>query len=102
MRTLNVGTQETVEGLITDLRKNDLTLVQDIVELAFTDDEVTDGRTIPEVDWSIRDTVETIGRYSLIAGKSHDSTEVGFFKLWARWSLNNENVLLLVGRFRVV
>lgn len=99
MRTLNLGSSELVEGLITDLRKNDLTLVKNTIELIITVDDV---EVAPTSGWAVRDSVQVINTSSIIAGKLHTASEVGFFKLWGQWGVGLENVKILLGRFRVV
>jgi hypothetical protein len=99
MRTLNLGSSELVEGMITDLRKNDLTLIRDSVELAITGDEV---EVAPDTGWTLRDSVSMIGQNTLIAGKLHTADAEGFFRLWGRWGTGLEQVVVFIGKFRVV
>lgn len=99
MRKLNLGTTELVRGMITDLQKNDLTVIKDLIELAVTPDEVTDA---PLTGYTPRDAVSMIGRYTVLPEKSYTAVERGRFKLWAHWANPPEDVYLLVGYFLVV
>lgn len=99
MRTLNLGTTEAVEGSITDLRKNDLNEIKDLIELAVTHDDID---VHPDTGWTLRDTVQMIGFNTVIAGKSHEAVELGIFKLWGHWVNGPEDVYLMIGKFRVV
>lgn len=99
MRQLNVGTTEDVEGFITDLRKNDLNTIKNIIELAVTADDVDDH---PTTGWVLRDRVSMIGPYTVVPAKSYIATTRGIFKLWGHWVNGPENVYLMIGKFQVV
>lgn len=99
MRTLNLGSSEIVEGMITDLRKNDLTLIKDSIELAITTDDI---EVAPDTGWTIRDSVYLVGQHTVIPGKLHTATDLGFFKLWGRWGSGIEQIKIYIGKFRVV
>lgn len=99
MRDLNLGTSELVEGFVEDRRKNDLTAVKDVVELAFTPDSVDEA---PDTGWALRDSASQLNSYTLIAGRVHPADTKGIFKLWGKWSNPPEEVKILIGRFRVV
>lgn len=99
MRTLNIGTTEAVEGSITDRRKNDMTPVAAVIELAVTPDDIDDH---PDTGWTLRDDVSMIGLYTVIAAKSVEALERGIFKLWGHWVNGPEDVYIMIGKFRVV
>jgi len=99
MRTLEFGTQELVQGLVTDLLKNDLNAVRDVVELAITTEDVEDA---PASGWTLRDEVKMIGDYTILPSKLHTASAKGHFKLWGRWGDPPEQVVLCIGKFRVI
>lgn len=99
MRELNLGTAELVEGFVEDQRKNDLTLVKDVVELAFTPDDVDEH---PSTGWAARDSASLLNNYTMIIGRIHPADVKGIFKLWGHWINGPEDVYLLIGKFRVV
>jgi hypothetical protein len=99
MRTFNLGSTEDVEGLITDLRHNDLTVVKNTIQLAVTPEDVDEH---PTTGWVLRSTVSMVGPYTVIAGRSYTATALGLFKLWGHWVNGTEDVYIMIGKFRVI
>lgn len=99
MRTLDLGTSEVVEGLIEDKRRNDLTVIKEIIELAVAPEDVDEH---PTTGWAVRDTVEMLNSYTIISGRLHAADERGIFKLWGHWINAPEEVYIMIGKFRVV
>lgn len=99
MRELNFGTSELVEGFIEDQRHNDMGLVANTIELAFTTDDEDDA---PVAGWTLRDTASLFNQYTVYAGRVHPADVKGIFKLWGHWVNGPEEVYILIGKFRVV
>lgn len=100
MRTLILGSgPERVEGSITDLLKNDMNTVKNVVELAV---QLDDLENAPAVGWALRDEVRMIGDHTVLATKLYTATVRETYALWARWVNGPETVILRVGKFKVI
>jgi hypothetical protein len=100
MRTLYLGTgPERVEGMITDLLKNDMNIVKNVVELAVQFDDIEDA---PTTGWALRAEVRMLGDYTVLPVVFYNATVRGTYALWGRWVNGPETVMLRVGRFRVI
>lgn len=99
MRTLYLATgPELVHGMITDLLKHDMAVIGAAMTMAVSPEEDEDA---PSGGWTSRDTVSTLGQYTLLVSKLYTPTVEGRFSLWGRWTVSPETVTVRFGTFQV-